>query len=107
MFSAFRGIRLVAEQRSRRALREAGLHFAAALRLSGRGKSPGLRPFGGHTCVLASGVRDLGGGDPCRLGDLLFTLQRGLAAPDGSYQEQDSLTFLSRRVLLVRVQDSG
>ena len=43
MFSAFRGIWLVAEQRSRGALRDAGLHFAAALRLSGRGKSPGLQ----------------------------------------------------------------
>ena len=45
MFSAFRGIWLVAEQRFRGALRDDGLHFATALRLSGRGKSPGLRPF--------------------------------------------------------------
>ena len=37
---------LVAEQRSPGvALRDDGLHFATALRLSGRGKSPGLRPF--------------------------------------------------------------
>ena len=63
MFSAFRGIWLVAEQRFRGAFRDAGLHFASALRLNGRGKSPGLRPFGGHTRVLASGVRALGGGD--------------------------------------------
>ena len=52
MFSAFRGIWLVAEQRSRGALRDAGLHFAAALRLSGRGKSPGLRPFGGIAALF-------------------------------------------------------
>ena len=35
---AFRGISLVAEQQSRGAIRDHGLHFAAALRLSARGK---------------------------------------------------------------------
>ena len=59
MYSVFRGIWLVAEQWSRGALRAAGLHFAAALRLSGRGKSPGLRPIGGYTGARASGIRDL------------------------------------------------
>ena len=42
---AFRGISRVAEQQTRGAIRDHGLHFAAALRLSARGKSPGLRPF--------------------------------------------------------------
>ncbi len=45
MCSAFRGISLVAEQQSRGAIRDHGLHLSAALRLSAMGKSPGLRPF--------------------------------------------------------------
>ena len=42
---AFRGISLVAEQQSRGAIRDHGLHLSAALRLSARGKSPGFTPF--------------------------------------------------------------
>jgi len=52
MFSAFRDIGMVAEHQSR-FFCDAGLHLAAALRLSRRGKSPGLRLFG---CTHAPGL---------------------------------------------------
>ncbi len=50
---AFRGISLVAEQQSRGAIRDHGLHLSAALRLSARGKSPGFTPFRGFPACLS------------------------------------------------------